>query len=94
MKGKGERKEIWGHHRHDRSAQIHLLGSWHCHTTFRSHCSISHVSAYGAGKKVTCRFFLHRKSSDSTLNVKVIYFRSSIRKRKLSDCFSMHLKKL
>lgn len=87
MKGKGEREEIWEHHRHDRSAQIHLLGSWHCHTTFCSHCSISHVSAHRAGENEMCRFLLHCKSSESTLNVKVTYFRSSIRKRKLFEFF-------
>lgn len=94
MKGKGERKEIWGHDRHDRSAQIHLLGSRHHHTTFCSHCSISHAPAQRAGEKEVCHFFLHHKSSESTWNVEVTYFRSSIRKRKLFDCFSTHLKKL
>lgn len=91
MKGKGEGREIWGHHRHDRSAQIHLLGSWHCHTTFCSHWSKCHRSAHRAGEKAPCHFFQHCQSSESTLNVKATYFRSSMRKRKLFHCFSKRI---
>lgn len=94
MKGKGEGKEIWGHHRHDRSTQIRLLGSWRCHTTSCSHCSKSHLPAHRVGEKAQCHFLLHCKSSGSTLNVKATYFRSSIRKRKFFCGFSKHLEKI
>lgn len=94
MKGKEEGKEIWGHHRHDRSTQICLLGSWHCHTTFCSHCSKSPLFAHRVGEKAACLFLLHCKSSGSTLNVKATYFRSSIGKRKFFRGFSKHLEKI
>lgn len=93
MKGKREGKEIRGHHRHDRSTQIRLLGSWHCDTTFCSHCSKS-LFAHRVGEKAACHFLLHCKSSGSTLNVKATYFRSSIGKRKLFHGFSKHLEKI
>lgn len=91
MKGKGARKEIWGHHRHDRSTQIRLLESWHCHIMFCSRCSKSHLFAHRVGEKASCQFLLHCKSSGSTLNVKATYFRSSIRKRTVFHSFSKHL---
>lgn len=88
------RKEIWGQHRHDRSTQIRLLESWHCHIMFCSHCSKSPLFAHGVGEKALCQFLLHCKSSGSTSNVKATYFRSSIGRRKFFCGSSKHLEKI